>query len=284
MLERETDPSTYANVSEVRYVRVDRGVSVVLLPMRSDVKYALQSYIGYMAFKNGVPIAYGGGWLLFHESGFGVNVLEPFRGGESQHLVSQILAVYNHVFGAVSFTVDPYQLGFGNDDGIASGAFWFYYRLGFRPMQGKLKRLARSQWKKIQADHTYRSSKKVLEALAESEMRWTMTGSHVKPMRPDLIGERVTSYVVDEFHGDRRAARKDALQRLRRKTGMAIPHQHPAARIAVVLAASGAIDTVPASALRRFVQDYEVKRDDEVQYVRLSQRHTKIIEALHTDA
>ena len=45
-----------------------------------------------------------------------------------------MLAMLHHVLGAASFTLDPYQLGGkGNDDGIESGAWWFYYKLGFRP-------------------------------------------------------------------------------------------------------------------------------------------------------
>ena len=83
-LTRETDPSTYAHVGEVLYYDMGRGMTIALYPMIPDMKMAVQSYVGFMAFKNGVPLAYGGAWLLFGESGFGVNILPPFVEG-SQH-------------------------------------------------------------------------------------------------------------------------------------------------------------------------------------------------------
>ena len=35
-------------------------------------------------------------------------------------------------FGCTSFSIEPYQLGRDNDEGIESGAWWFYRKLGFR--------------------------------------------------------------------------------------------------------------------------------------------------------
>ena len=45
------------------------------------------------------------------------------------------------LFGADTFTIVPYQLGDGNDEAIASGAWWFYYKLGFRPRDAATRRL-----------------------------------------------------------------------------------------------------------------------------------------------
>ncbi len=36
------------------------------------------------------------------------------------------------LFNVDTFTVYPYQLGYGNDEGLKSGAWWFYQKLGFR--------------------------------------------------------------------------------------------------------------------------------------------------------
>ena len=38
------------------------------------------------------------------------------------------------LFGCDSFAIDPYQLGHHNAEGLSSGAWWFYYKLGFRPI------------------------------------------------------------------------------------------------------------------------------------------------------
>ncbi|MBK9983286.1 MAG: hypothetical protein IPP15_12935 [Saprospiraceae bacterium] len=58
----------------------------------------------------------------------------PFRNGESAFILAQLLRVYKHVFKLSYFEVEPYQFGLDNPEGIASGAFWFYYRFGFRPL------------------------------------------------------------------------------------------------------------------------------------------------------
>ena len=56
-----------------------------------------------------------------------------------------------HLFGAKVFAVEPYQLGHENQEGLDSGAWWFYQKLGFRArdpevvalMDDELERLAR---------------------------------------------------------------------------------------------------------------------------------------------
>ena len=59
-------------------------------------------------------------------------------GGERSWLLPllfapRLLAARAHLFGTRSFSIEPYQLGKNNDEGIASGAWWFYAKLGFRP-------------------------------------------------------------------------------------------------------------------------------------------------------
>ena len=39
------------------------------------------------------------------------------------------------LFGSDTFAIYPYQLGHENDEGLQSGAWWFYYKLGFRPRE-----------------------------------------------------------------------------------------------------------------------------------------------------
>jgi len=65
------------------------------------------------------------------------------------------------------FTIDPYQLGLGNDEAIESGAFWFYRKLGFRPMDPAIERLARAEEKRGR-----RSSAATLRKLAASALRY----------------------------------------------------------------------------------------------------------------
>jgi hypothetical protein len=42
------------------------------------------------------------------------------------------------LLGVEVFSLDPYQIGHENEEGIESGAFWFYRKLGFRPVRPEL--------------------------------------------------------------------------------------------------------------------------------------------------
>jgi hypothetical protein len=121
----ETDPFTHANTGEVECHDMGGGVQVALFACVPAHKLALEAYVGYLVIKNQVPVAYGGGWVLGRQARFGINVLPPFRGGESAVLLAQLLRLYAQRFDLKLFLVEPYQIGLGNPDGIRSGAFWF---------------------------------------------------------------------------------------------------------------------------------------------------------------
>lgn len=279
---RETDPVTHAAVTETTYFEMGRGLTIALYAMKPDMKMALQSYIGFMAFKNGIPCAYGGGWLLNDDSGFGVNIFPPFRGGESAVIVCQLLRLYRHVFNVETFNVDPYQIGYGNPDGITSGAFWFYYRLGFRPVERHFLKLATDEARAMKEDRTYRTAPSVLKILAESTMRWT--NRHAKrdaPITADAMGDVVSAFVNSQFDGDRQAALRHACRVLSTRSGRRITTNHAAARIAVLLVACGYAEQARPAQLRRFLDVYAMKRHSERDYVRASQHFPDLFRRLH---
>ena len=196
-------------------------------------------------------------------------------------IVSDLLRLYHHVYRVSSFTVDPYQIGYDNPDGIASGAFWFYYRLGFRPTQRSLAARAKLEWSKIQKDRSYRSSKEILEELSESIMRWNVRGqARLKPITADRLSDVVTRWITRHHDGDRQQARRAALARIREITGQRITARHSVSRVAVLLAASGYLDQVSRSELRCFVRDYASKLHDERHYVRASQKYGVLFDQL----
>lgn len=170
--QRETDPVTYTSADYCRYYSFGNGLTIALMGLRPDRRQPIDTYIGYMAFKNGIPIAYGGGWILFDSCRIGVNVFPSFRGGESSLIFTQILGVYRYVFSINRFTVDPYQIGKNNSDGIKSGAFWMYYRMGFRPTNAALRTIADREFTQIQNIKNYRSSAKTLAELANSKLEF----------------------------------------------------------------------------------------------------------------
>jgi len=175
MFLRETDPVTYADESAVELFDTGRGIDIALYPMIPERRLPLESYIGYVAFKNRIPVAYGGGWIFLHRSKIGINVLPAFRGGESAFLFTQILRVYHHHFNVKKFIVEPYQFGKNNSEGLKSGAFWFYYRLGFKPSSEKLLGIASKEFEMISADKNYRTPLSVLKQLANSNLELNLS-------------------------------------------------------------------------------------------------------------
>ncbi len=183
---REIDPISFADAKLVSYYQLARGISIALLEMTPERRHPIDSYIGYTVFKNGLPVAYAGSWLLFDSGRIGLNVFPAYRGGESQYIFLQVLQLHAQVYKLKRFTVDPYQIGNKNSDGIHSGAFWVYYHAGFRPVLKAPLEIAEAESEKIKADSAYRSPAVVLKKLAESKLELILQKNAVRFDANDL--------------------------------------------------------------------------------------------------
>lgn len=230
--QRETDPITYANPREAWLFQLERGVDVAVFGMMPDRRLPIESYFGYVAARNRVPIAYGGGWVFLDRCEVGVNLFETFRGGESSFVFTQILRVYRNLFRPRRMTVDPFQFGKDNPEAIQSGAFWFYHRLGFRPSEAKIARLAESEHARVRADRSYRSPASVLRRLATSPLEMTFADYALDP-RPDIVlGDlslAITDWIGRRFRGDTQAATRSATRDLCRHLNVSDLARWPAA-------------------------------------------------------
>lgn len=204
LLQRETDPVTYMDESSFRFFELERGISIAIYGMIPDRQLPLESYVGYSLFKNGFPAAYGGAWVFGKRALFGINIFESFRGGESAYMMCQLLRVYRQCFGIDYFEVEPYQYGLDNPEGISSGAYWFYYRFGFRSLDKELKQLAEKEFIKIKSDKSYRSSEKTLNRFTESNIALQL-GEGV-PVTISTIREKSTVYITNMDKGNRKLA------------------------------------------------------------------------------
>jgi len=227
LLERETDPCTFIDRNSLRYYELERGISIAIFGMIPERQMSMESYVGYTLFKNGYPAAYGGGWIYGTRSLFGINIFEQFRGGESGYILMQLLRTYKQAFNLSYFEVEPYQYGLDNPEGIESGAFWFYYRYGFRPLDKTLNKLANSEFEKIslrpthsstrsaQAPKVYRSSKTTLSKFTESNIGLQL-GESVPPKVTDLRA-KITKMIAQKFDNNRTKAIDYCVNELRRK-------------------------------------------------------------------
>lgn len=211
MLHRETDPSTYAETDAVAYFEMGKGISIALYPMVASRRLPFDSYIGYLLFKNRLPVAYGGGWIFQRHCKIGVNVLSAFRGGESAWLFMQIMRLYAQYYCVKRFIIEPYQIGHRNMEGLKSGAFWFYYRMGFVPVENGLKHLAAAEYERIRSEKHYRTPLAVLKKLAVSNKELILDDEEQHPVDVLQLSEAITSMINDRFNGNRLQAEKAAL-------------------------------------------------------------------------
>lgn len=219
LLHRETDPATYMDVRTLRWYALERGVAVALYALQPVRQLPLESYVGYTLFRNGWPAAYGGAWVFGRRAIFGINVLPPFRGGESGYVLCQLLRTYRHAFGVDTFEVEPYQYGAGNPEGLRSGAFWFYWRHGFRPVDATLRTLAEREHARIAARRGYRSSLATLRRFAGSNVELAL-GAGPSPPRVAEVRERVTALFRERWGGDRAAALADCRREFAARAGL----------------------------------------------------------------
>ncbi len=212
---RETDPGTYADLHDVRVFDVGRGLKIVLQGMKQERRNPIDAYIGFMAFKNGCPYAYGGAWMLGPMAKIGINVFPAFRGGESALFFAQLMRVYQQVFSPEYFVAEPYQVGRDNPEGIETGAFWFYYRLGYRPVLPALKKLAATEFQKLKTGKTKKTPASLLRKLVADELVW------VEPEKEQRLKEKfdtaqlskaLFTYIRKRYHGDWITFRREALR------------------------------------------------------------------------
>jgi hypothetical protein len=167
---RELYGFTHGDPLHVYAVDLGRGVQLFVSGLPAAKRLPLRAYHAAMIYKNGVPIGYFEGLSLFERMESGFNLYYTFRDGETAWLYARILNVMHHFAGVTSFAIDPYQVGYENEEGIASGAFWFYRKLGFRPTDRNVLRLVEKEEAKIAARADYRTSARTLRKLAQSPM------------------------------------------------------------------------------------------------------------------
>lgn len=210
---REIDPITFTAPHRVAYYQLPRGLSIALMGMTDERRHPIDCYMGYMVFKNGLPLAYAGSWILFDSGRIGLNVFPSYRGGESQYIFNQVCKLHSRVYRLNRLTVDPYQLGKENEDGIHSGAFWVYYHAGFRPLKKDQRQLAEMEAMKAATVKGYRSSFTTLRKLSDSRMERVLQKNAVQFDATDL-SIAYAEILKKRFNNNRRQAEETCFKKL----------------------------------------------------------------------
>lgn len=177
---RELHGFTYGDARRVVKANFGRGVEVFAWSVPAENRLPLRAYHAALIFKNRVPVAYFEGLSLFERLESGFNLYYTFRAGETAWLFARILRLMRQLLGVTVFSIDPYQIGHENEEGIESGAFWFYRKLGFRPVRPDLMKLMLAEEQKIAAKPSYRTPARTLRRLAGGHMLFEVSSNKSK--------------------------------------------------------------------------------------------------------
>ena len=174
---RELHGFTYGDSGRVLHADAGRGVEFFFNGVPPAHRLPLRDYHSAFMLKNGVPVGYAEGISLFERMEFGFNLYYTFRDGESAWLYARMLRLFRQVLGVTAFSVDPYQIGFENEEGIESGAFWFYRKLGFRPTRKETMKIVLGEERKLTTRPQYRTPPRTLRKISVSHLLFEMQPS-----------------------------------------------------------------------------------------------------------
>ena len=288
MVPRHRDLLVFLNGDErdVRLADFGDGLEFAMIGAKPEHRLVLEAVYGFLTLRNGVPIGYVLNSALFGSCELAYNVFETFRGAETARNYARFVVVVSRLFRADSFTIDPYQLGLRNPEGLKSGAWWFYYKLGFRPRSPEIRELVRKELARIRKDPDHRSSQAVLRRLAADNLFWSLARS-----RSDVLGRialgnvgaRITRYLAERFGGERergiRTCSEEAARRLGvRNLGRLPPAERKAwerwAPLVMVLPGVEAWRPSERRALAGVIRAKGGRRESD--FVRLFDGHTKL--------
>lgn len=272
-------------------VRADagRGVEIFLWGLPRERRLPLRAYHAGFTLKNGVPINYIEGITICERMEIGFNTFYTFREGESAWVYATVLRLLHQIAGVTCISIDPYQIGFNNDEAIESGAFWFYRKMGFRPTRPELARLMAAEERKIAADPTYRTPARVLRRLSAGNIVYEAPGTP----RGDWdrfairnLGLAVQRRMSKEFDGDAVKIRTASAEKIARVLGRGLPRagepEYQAFEdLALVLALIPGLSEWTEPEKKKLAQIIRAKTEaDESRYARLLQRHAKLRAAI----
>jgi hypothetical protein len=282
---RELYGFTHGDRRRVFRTNLGRGVELFIMGLPPNWRLPLRAYHAAMIFKNGIAVGYFEGLSLFERMESGFNLYYTFRDGETAWLYAATLNVFRHLTGVTAFAIDPYQIGYENEEGIESGAFWFYRKLGFRPTTTAIMELVLREEERLAKRSGYRTPARTLRKLAEGPMIFELDKSSTGDW--DLfqlrnIGLKAQRRMAEKYKGDAGRMRKRAVETITRELSIDI-HRWRHEEIVVLEDFAVALTLIPelhkwnTADKQQLGKIIQAKRSaDEAEYLRLMQRHDRL--------
>ena len=279
---RELYGFTHGDERRVLKVDVGRGVQLFVVGLPPEKRLPLRAYHAAMIFKNGIAVGYFEGLSFFERMESGFNLYYTFRDGETAWMYAQTLRLFQQLLGVTVFTLDPYQIGFENEEGIESGAFWFYRKLGFRSTQKLLAELTAREEKKIASKRGFRTSASTLRRLAAGYMIYDLDPHPASPwdaFQIRNIGFAVAQHMAQKFGGDIEKFRESALAYVGNALGLKT--KSAADELLLPIALIPNLDKWSPAEKSQTLKVIRAKTSsDESTYLRAMQRHPRLRNAM----
>jgi len=283
---RDLDAFMFADPRDVRLVDCGGGLQFACIGVLPERRLLLEAVYGFLTLQNGVPIGYVLASAFLRSCEIAFNVFETFRGGESAFVYARALSMCRALFHADTFTIYPYQLGDGNEEGLRSGAFWFYAKLGFRPRDRGALALLRREEARIRRRPDHRSDKGTLRALAAHNVYWTLGAPREDVLGSfplGAVGRAAMRLLAERFGSDRERGERICAEEAARVLALARWRALPAAERQAFLRWAPLLRALPdlrtwtvaeKSALVRVVRAKGGRRESG--YVHLLDRHAAL--------
>lgn len=211
MVTRKRDLYSFAAAEprDVRIVDCGNGLEMACYGVQPSQRLLLDAVYSFLMLRNGVPVGYALTSALWRSSEIAFNIFDTYRGVEAAWIYGRLLSIMRAVFGVDTFTIYPYQLGHENDEGLESGAWWFYYKLGFRPRDRETATLAEREAIRVGRRAGYRTGLPTLRKLVRSNLFLDLERARrdvIGTIPTDRIALRVTDLVAGRFGSDRERA------------------------------------------------------------------------------
>jgi hypothetical protein len=283
---RELHGFTYGDAQRVLRFDAGRGVEFFIWGVPAARRLPLLGYHSVFICKNGVPAGYSESLSLFERTECGLNLYYTFRDGESAWIYARLLSLFRRYLGVTVFSIDPYQVGFHNEEGIESGSFWFYRKLGFRPIRPTLAEMVLNEERKLATRPAYRTSARTLGQLATGHLLYETPATahhgdwdnfHIRN-----IGLAIQRRMAEHFDGDEQKIRQASTAAVARALGIKTIARNETERrlfsdLSLVLALIPDLSRWSKDEKQAVARLLKAKAGaDESHYVRLLQKHSRL--------
>jgi hypothetical protein len=192
MVTRSRDLYAFMNADpqDVRMVSFENGIQFVSYGLSPHARALLEALYVFLILKNGLPVGYTQAATLYRSAEINFNVFDTFRGAETSRFFDYTLAMVRHLFLCDTFVINTQQLGEDNEEALRTGAFWFYYKHGFRSRDRQIREIVQAELRRRKRNPHHRSNLKTLRRLAGGDLYLDLG-----PPRDDLVNRLPTAAI-----------------------------------------------------------------------------------------